>query len=357
MGALVAAVVAGLLLLSAGDDEPAPATRAALSDEQLAGQRIITGFTGTKPPQDLVRMIREGEVAGVVLFERNLSSDSAAAGLISRLTRIPQPEEVDEPLIVAVDQEGGQVKRLDGPPSSSAAEMGVAGAGDAGAEGSATGRYLAGLGFNLNLAPTLDVATPGAEIDSTQRAFSADPREVAEIGGAFAEGLEEEGVASTAKHFPGFGRAESNTDDRAQTIDVSVDQLRVLDEVPFKDFVEDGGRVVMLSNAVYPALDPDLPSGLSADIATGELREALGFEGVSVTDSLDAEATKAIGSPARLATLGAKAGTDLLLFTSLESAILAHESLVEGLTGGSLERSAFEDSAARVLEFRSSLRD
>ena len=113
----------------------------------------------------------------------------------------------------------------------------------------------------------------------------------------------------------------------------------------------------MLANAIYPALDPDRPAGLSRAVASHELRRVAGFGGVSITDSLlDAAAITAIGSPEQVARMGARAGTDLLLFTSLASAQRAGESMARELRGGRLDRGRFRISVGRVLELRDSLR-
>lgn len=352
MTALV--VLASLALASAGPAPPSPAE--GLGDRQLAGQRIITGFPGQSPPAPLVRMIRDGRVAGVILFTNNFDSEAEAKELISQLRDIRRPAGLRQPLLIGVDQEGGLVKRLPGPPSRSAAEMGVAGRGAALREGKETGRYLRDLGFNLDFAPVLDLAVPGGEIERTDRGFTGAPRGVVRTGVAFAEGLAKERVAATAKHFPGFGRAQANTDDVAQVIDVGRNRLRSEDERPFQSFGKAAGPLVMLSNAEYPALDRGRPAGLSRPVASHELRRVAGFSGVSVTDSLDAAAITALGSPSQVARQAARAGTDLLLFSSLTSAAQASESLADELRRGRLERKRFRTSVERILALREGLR-
>jgi len=112
----------------------------------------------------------------------------------------------------------------------------------------------------------------------------------------------------------------------------------------------------MLANAIYPALDPNRPAGLSRAVASHELRRVAGFGGVSITDSLDAAAISAVGSPEQVARMGARAGTDLLLFTSLASAQRAGTSMARELRSGGLDRGRFRASVVRVLKLRDSLR-
>ncbi|MEJ7876629.1 MAG: glycoside hydrolase family 3 N-terminal domain-containing protein [Solirubrobacterales bacterium] len=358
IGGGVIAWIATLLALLAGAPS-APAWGEAvreMGDRQLAGQRILTGFSGQDIPPDLAAMIREGRVAGVVLFSNNFDSDAEAEALIDRLRAIERPRGLRQPLLVAIDQEGGLVKRLSGPPSLSAEQMGAAGPLSAANQGSTTGRYLDGLGFNLDFAPVLDLAFPGGEIERTDRGFSPAPVVARRTALAFTKRLRREGVAATAKHFPGFGRATANTDDVAQTIPVSRKRLRDEDERPFRAFAREHGDVIMLANAVYPAFDPRRPAGLSRVVASHELRRVVGFRGVSVTDSLDAAAITALGTPEEVAGMAARAGTDLLLFPSLSSAARAGTSLARELRAGQLDRRPFRTSVARILRLRDSLR-
>ncbi|HYH61593.1 MAG TPA: glycoside hydrolase family 3 N-terminal domain-containing protein [Solirubrobacterales bacterium] len=352
------ALIAALFAL-AGSSPSSPAAEdpvRELSNTQLAGQRIVTGFTGHSPPAALESMIRKGQVAGVVLFTRNFDSASEARSLIDRLRDIRRPRGLRQPLLISVDQEGGLVKRLPGPPTMSGAEMGAAGGDAAARQGQRTGRYLRGLGFNVNLAPVLDLAVPGGNIAATSRGFSGSASGVIDTALPFGRALERQGVAATAKHFPGFGRARQNTDYASQTIDVGRTTLRDQDERPFAAFSREEGDLVMLANAVYPALDPRRPASLSRAIASHELRRVAGFGGVSITDSLDAAGITSIGSPERVAVMGVRAGADVLLFSSLASAYRAHEALATDLSKGKLDRERFRTSVERVLALRASLR-
>jgi beta-N-acetylhexosaminidase len=336
------------------EQAPQPAARvASLSDAQLVGQRIVTGFRGTSPPAELRRLIRRGRVAGVILFSENLAGPDGAR-IARDLQRIQRPPELDDPLLVMVDQEGGAVERIPGPPSLSAAEMGAAGTSACEAEGVATGRLLAERGVNVDLAPVLDVARPGGAIAAEGRSFGADPALVGLCGEAFAAGLERAGVAPTAKHFPGLGAAQVNTDDAVSEIALPREELRRVDEAPFAEFIGAGApkRLVMISSALYGSFD-DRPASFSPRLAATELRERLGFAGPSITDALETATTDAFGGPLAAATAAARAGTDLLLFTDLGAARESAGALRELLRR---DRRAFERSVGRVLVLRESLR-
>jgi beta-N-acetylhexosaminidase len=294
-------------------------------------------------------------VAGVVLFAGSFPSRAAGRRLISRLQAIPRPPQLRSPLLVMVDQEGGQVKRLSGAPTASAAAMGAHGAAFSREQGRRTAADLRDVGVNVDLAPVLDVARPGGVIAETERGFGSSPARVADAADAFAGVLQSGGIAATAKHFPGFGAARENTDFSVERIDLSKRELRQVDEAPYRRFIAMGGRLVMLSTAIYPAFSPD-PAAFTRSIATGELRERLGFEGVTISDALETPAVEHFGSPGEAAAAGAAAGTDLLLYTRLGPALEARRALLAGLRSGGLRRAPFFEAVERVLALRAELR-
>ena len=330
------------------------ALAAAPSDDQLAGARVITGFSGHRPPAALRRMIEAGEVSGVILFHGNAGSQRAVRRLTAELQAIPRPAAVSEPLLITVDQEGGLVRRLPGPPRPSAQAIGARGSRYAGSLGRATGRSLRSMGVNVDLAPVLDLGRPGHAIAEQHRTFARSPEGVIARGVAFARGLAAAGVAATAKHFPGLGGARLDTDNAVQRVRLPAAKLRNADERPFASFAQAGGAMVMLSTAIYPAIS-GLPAAFSPEIATGELRDRLGFQGVSITDALGTVSAHAFGGPGRSAVAAAAAGSDLVLFTDLRQAARAERSLSAALSGGSLDRRESEQSVNRVLALRGSL--
>jgi beta-N-acetylhexosaminidase len=352
MQGLLAAAVAGLLIAGGGDRSAAPlANPLAMSDDQLAGARVVTGFTGREPPASLRRMISGGEISGVILFDGNVGGRSSVRRLTAELQAIPRPA-ASPPLLVTVDQEGGLVRRLPGPPKPSARAIGARGAGFAERLGRAAGESLRSMGINVDLAPVLDLGRPGRAIYEEGRTFARKPGAVSRIAVGFARGLALGGVAATAKHFPGLGAARVNTDNAVQRIRLSAAKLRRNDERPYASFARANGGLVMLSTAIYPALSRE-PAALSRAIATGELRDRLGFQGVSITDALGSVSARAVGGAGKTATAAAAAGTDLVLYTSLGDAAKAQRALAAGLGSGKLDRAEFETSVNRVLSLRS----
>lgn len=333
---------------------PQASVASTLPARQLAGERIVAGLSGTDVSPRLRAAIHDGSLAGVVLFSANFPSRAAGRRLIARLQAIRRPRPLRDPLLIMVDQEGGQVKRVGGAPNASAREMGARGAAYSREQGRLTAGNLRDLGVNVDLAPVLDVARPGGVIAETERGFGATAPRVTATAIPFAQALQRGGVAATAKHFPGLGAAPENTDFAVQRIGLSKARLRAVDEAPYEAFIAGGGDMVMLSTAIYPALSPD-PAAFSRTIATGELRNRLGFEGVSITDALETVAVRAYGSPARAGVAAVRAGADLLLFADLAAAEAAAKALVAKLRAGALRRGEFEASAQRVLDLRGEL--
>ncbi len=357
----VAALAIGLLIGGGSGETAAPTRRprpdpaAGLSPTQLAGQRLIAGFDGTKAPRGLLRMLAAGELAGVILFEENVSGTAGTRRLTDSLQAAAARGPVDAPIVVAADQEGGQVVRLPGPPDASAAEMAQRGPAYAREQGAATAASLLESGVNTDLAPVLDLARPGSAIAAEGRSFGSEPADVIAMGvDGFAAGLRDGGVAAAAKHFPGLGGATTNTDLASQSIDVGLPALRAADEAPFAAFADAGGELIMLGLATYPALSKK-PAAMAPEIATDELRGELGFGGVTITDSLDAAAALAFGSRKESALAAAGAGSDLLLYGDWRTAAGVNRSLVAALRRGALDRTAFEQSVDRVLSLRGSL--
>ena len=315
---------------------------------QLVGQKLVVSMSGTTPSASLLTRARRGEIGGVIVHRFNFSSSAQLRSIAGALQRAAasggQPR-----LLIAVDQEGGSVKTIPWlPPVRSPRH--VRSAADARADGRRTGAALLTLGVNTDFAPVTDV--PGSTASAVYRqgrTWSFDGTTTARLAGAFALGLADAHALATTKHFPGLGLATADTDRAVVRITASRARLAP-GLLPYR-----GTRVplVMLSNAIYDAYDRTNAAGWSRAIATGLLRGELGFQGVSITDSLDGAAHARKIAPNGLALAAARAGTDLILLTGGEVATRdVFASLLRAAQGGRVGRAGLERSYARIQRLK-----
>jgi len=382
-GVLFAFAIVGVSIVVAGcgeDPKPrvlSPAER--LSLQQLIGQRVIAGFTGTKPPQKLLIAIRQGAVGGVILFADNTPSKRTTQRVTQRLQaaalRGQQPY-----LLVMTDQEGGDIKRLAwAPPKHSPMEIGrksdVAAA--AQSEGSLTGAALRAAGINVNLAPVADVlpkqaAAPTAATAATSatsgggatgpvplptlpasflgsRSFGDNPKIVATAACAFSTGLQTAAVAATMKHYPGLGLALTNTDFSSTDVTAPAGAIRAGTR-PYEHCPK-VPKLVMVSSAKYPSLGITKPASLMP--ATYKMLGDTGFKGVTITDAYDTAAIKGFKDAPQRAI---SAGADLVLFGQKTSiATRAYDKLLAAARAGAINKSKLLQVANRILSLKKQL--
>jgi len=336
--------------------------QAGLSAQQLAGQRVIFSYPGLTVPAALLQQITAGEAAGVIFFGENISGDAQIASAVSQLRQAQQQSPVPSPLLLMTDQEGGLVRRLPGAPVMSEKQIGQSAnpATAAAQAGTGAGQNLASVGMNVNLAPVLDVfRKSGNFIDQFQRSYSSKAPTVTSCGQAFITAQQLTGVAATAKHFPGLGAAtrSQDTDTGPVTLKVSLATLRSTDEAPYPAAISAGVRLIMASWAIYPALDASFPAGLSTAVIQGELRGRLGYQGVTITDALEAGALTAFGTSAQRAVLAAQAGMDLILCSARDvtQGQAVTSALASAYGSGQLNPAGFTAAVQRVTALRGTL--
>jgi beta-N-acetylhexosaminidase len=334
---------------------------AGLSSRQMAGQRVVFSYSGLTVPPALLALIAAGEAAGVIFYGDNISGDAQIASVIGQLGKAQRQSAVPAPLLLMTDQEGGEVRRLPGAPVLSEKQVGQSSNPTAAAQaGTGAGQNLASVGMNVNLAPVLDVFyEAGNFIDQFGRSYSSSAQTVTACGRAFITAQQDTGVAATAKHFPGLGSATASqdTDSGPVTLPVSLAGLRSRDEVPYPAAISAGVRLIMASWAIYPALDPAFPAGLSTTVIQGELRGRLGYRGVTITDALEAGALAAFGTPAQRAVLAAEAGMDLILCAAgdVTQGQDATAGLASALDSGQLNPADFAAALQRLTSLRAAL--
>ncbi|WNI17927.1 glycoside hydrolase family 3 protein [Actinacidiphila sp. ITFR-21] len=330
-----------------GGSGGAPITRDALTVLQ-------PGFVGTSAPAWLLRQLAEG-LGSVALFARNIESPGQLAALTAQL------REVRPDVLVAADEEGGDVTRLEARGGSSFPGNLALGAVDdlklTRAVAAELGRRLAVCGVNLNWAPSADVnSDPGNPVIGV-RSFGADPELVARNTAAYVEGLQSAGVAACVKHFPGHGDTATDSHHALPRIDVDPDTLRSRELVPFRAALAAGSKVVMSAHILVPSLDPELPATLSPAVLTGLLRApssegGLGYEGLIVTDGIEMQAIAATYGIERGTVMALAAGADAICvgggLADEQTVLTLRDAIVAAVRDGSLPAERLADAAGRV---------
>ncbi|MYS15193.1 glycoside hydrolase family 3 protein, partial [Streptomyces sp. SID4982] len=267
------------------------------------------GFTGTTAPDWLLRRLGEG-LASVGLFGRNIVSPEQLSALTAQL-RVERPD-----VLVAIDEEGGDVTRLEARTGSSFPGNHALGAVDdlelTHAVARELGRRLAACGVHLNWAPSADVnSNPGNPVIGV-RSFGADTALVARHTAAYVTGLQSAGVAACTKHFPGHGDTAVDSHHALPRIDVPADVLQARELAPFRAALAAGTRAVMSAHILVPALDPDRPATLSRPVLTDLLRGELGYQGLIVTDGMEMRAVSGTYGIEHGSVLAVAAGADAI---------------------------------------------
>lgn len=307
------------------------------------GQLLFAGFEGTRVPADLLGLVQDGRIGGVILFARNVEGPEQLRRLVSELHEAALKA---NPLLVAIDQEGGTVQRLRAP-WTEWPPMRTVGArdrsGDTHALGVALGRELADLGIGLDFAPVVDVDTNPHNPVIGDRSFAGTPEAVGRHAAALISGLQETGVAACAKHFPGHGDTHVDSHEALPRVSHSIERLREIELPPFQAAIDADVASMMTAHVITEALDAERPATLSRRVLD-ILRHELGYEGVVFSDDLEMAAIADHHAPGDAARLAIEAGCDAILAcrrTDVRNAALAAlEALPDRLLEGPARRVA-----------------
>ncbi len=334
-----------------------------LTLEQAVGQKLLWSFVGKQDlPQEFLAAIRSQQVGGVTLFRALNVENPEQVLALTRLLQETARAAGEPPLIIAADQEGGQLMALGQGTTQLPGNLALGAAGSvelARQAGVVLGRELAAMGLNMNYAPCSDVnINPQNPVIGT-RSFGEDPFMVARMSAAMIAGIQSVGVAATAKHFPGHGDTASDSHLGTPVVEHSIERIRQVELQPFKAAIQAGVRLVMSAHLAVPAFDhsSDLPATLSANVLQGLLREELGFDGVIVTDAMDMRAIQQGAALPLEAICAASAGIDLLLMTSKLDQENVYASLLQAGRRGLLSQEQLMLSAGRILALKAWLSD
>lgn len=322
---------------------------ARMSLEEKIGQLFIIA-----PDDPLEEQIRTFHAGGFVLFDRHASSLQQAMELIEQIRQLSSPI----PPLIAVDQEGGRVARLNFTTSiPSARTLSSHDAQTVKKAGRLLGEELAALGFNVNFAPVMDVNTDPANPVIGDRAYGAVPSLVSSLGSAYIEGLHEANIAATAKHFPGHGDTCEDSHYQLPIVNQTRERLDNVELAPFRAAIAAGVDLMMTAHVHYPTLDPEpgQPATLSRAILTELLRNHLGFNGVIITDAMNMKAITNTLPPGAAAVKAFLAGVDIILMP--EDLQSAHGALLAAVRSGQIPMARLDGSVRRVLNLKFKLMD
>lgn len=325
------------------------------TDQALAGQLLILGWHGTTP-DSVVSTITTLRPGGIVYIGVNADKAAAATSINARIVAAAAQAGLLPPFI-AIDHEGGRIQRIDDVPNlGSNMAFGDTDPTNRQAcqRGADQAAQLSAMGFNMELAPDVDVLTNPNNTVIGDRAYGSDPELVARLGAAYVRGLQGAGIVAVAKHFPGHGSASVDSHQGLPVVPFTLEQLERVELVPFERVMKPAVSVaaIMVGHLAMTGIDPSgTPASLSKVVVQGLLRDRLGYHGLVITDDLAMMAAiTASYTPAEAALMAIAGGVDVLLVTDVGDQAAYLDAIVDGLASGALLRDRVMDAVTHVLE-------
>lgn len=325
-----------------------------MSLQKKVGRLLIAGFKGITMSQEIKELIHNYHIGGVILFGRNIGTPSEILALTQSLQREAKLAGYTSPLLICIDQENGVVRRLGEGTTIIPGAMLLGATHNpkhARQAGVLTGKELKALGINWNLAPVVDINNNPKNPVIGVRSFGEDANEVTEMAKNAMLGMQQAGVMTTLKHFPGHGDTSVDSHLDLPVIGHDLKRLHDVELVPFKECIAAGADAIMSAHVYFPALEKEenTPATLSRSVITGLLREELGFDGVVTTDCMEMDAiAKGIGT-VNGCVKAVEAGVDLVMVSHIhplqEQAVLK---IVESVEMGIISREQIDQSIARI---------
>ena len=313
-----------------------------------AGRFVVAGFTGETAPDDLRRLVNEFDLAGVILFGRNVVQPLQVAELCRECSGLA----TEWPFWISVDQEGGRVARLRSPFTEWPPAMTLGRSGDealAVRYATTLATELRAVGINLDYAPVLDVHTNPSNPVIGDRALSNDPKVVARLGVAIIKAMQEQGVVACGKHFPGHGDTHVDSHHERPLVEHDRRRLEQVEFVPFRAAIAAGVATLMTAHVMVPALDERQVASFSPAVVTRILKETLGFDGVVFTDDLGMKAVSADHTAGEASVKAIAAGCDAVLLcnSTPDEQWSAIEAVIHAVERGEITQKRVDDAWRR----------
>ncbi|EPB8184759.1 glycoside hydrolase family 3 N-terminal domain-containing protein [Clostridium perfringens] len=354
--------------------------------EEKLGQMIMPDFRmwqedGTKEPSDLteinsevVEVIDKYDLGGVILFAENVKEISQTTTLIHDLQEVAiNDKDGNLPLLITLDQEGGIVTRLgEGTNLPGNMALGATRSEKSSYDaGYLIGRELNALGVNVDFAPVLDTNNNPENPVIGVRSISSNPELVGKLGKNIAKGIQDQGVAATAKHFPGHGDTSTDSHYGLPMVNKSIEELRETELKPFKIAIENGIDMIMTAHIQFPQIEKDtfiskkdgsqivIPATLSDDIITGILREEMGYDGVVITDAMNMKAISDHFGELESTKMAINAGIDIILMPTIlrnnedvKKLDYIVNGILDSIKSGEIKEEEITDSAERIVKLK-----
>ncbi|HUI89037.1 MAG TPA: glycoside hydrolase family 3 N-terminal domain-containing protein [Anaerolineales bacterium] len=326
---------------------------------EMIGQRLMLAFQGKEQlSAEIRKAIKQFRPGGMTLFRSHNIDDPPQVKHLTDLLQSAAREARLPPLLIAADQEGGQLMAVGNGTTLLPGNMALGATGSTDLSrraGEVLGRELAAMGINVNYAPCCDVNSNPDNPVIGIRSFGENPAAVAELASAMVTGIQSAGVAASAKHFPGHGDTTSDSHAELPVVSHALLRLRAVEFPPFESAIRAGTKMVMTAHLALPAIDglDASPATLSSAVLKGLLRNQLGFQGVIITDAMDMHAITQGNALGANAVRAAASGADLLLMTTdPNDQDLVHTNLLRAAKDGTLAAQDLTDSAERISSLK-----
>ena len=324
--------------------------------EQKIGQLFIVGFEGDIINDEIIDLVNNQEVGGLIYFSRNVVDSNQIITLNNEIKDIKK----DIPLFISVDEEGGVVSRVPDEflklPSS-----GYIGKFDdenlSYNIGSIIAKELKSLGFNMDFAPVLDIDSNPNNTVIGERAFGNNADIVSKLGIKTMEGLRDGGIIPVVKHFPGHGDTDIDSHYGLPIVTKTLEELNNLEFIPFKNAIENGADVVMVSSIILSSIDSEYPATMSKKVTTDILRNKLNFDGVIATDDMTMGAIMDNYNLTDAVIMAINAGNDLILVChGYDDIIKSISAVKDAVSSNIISEERIDESVYRILKLKEKYR-
>ncbi|MGP4066361.1 beta-N-acetylhexosaminidase [Oceanobacillus sp. M65] len=323
--------------------------------KEKVGQMLMIGFEGTQVNDQTRNFIQENHIGGVILFERNITDSKQLLNLNRELKEL-NADSQDIPLFISVDEEGGVVSRM--PPKivnlPDSKKIGDLNNTELAYQvGEAIGERVNAFGFNVTMAPVMDVNSNPDNPIIGKRAFGDNKEIVSKMGVEEMKGIQSKGIIPVIKHFPGHGDTDVDSHLGLPVVHNSLESIREMELVPFQKAIDHQADMTMVAHILLPEIDNEDPASLSKNVVTTMLREELGFDGVTITDDLTMGAILENYDIGDATVKAVQAGNDIVLVChGDENKLKAVHSLTKAVESGAIKEERIDESVKRILHLK-----